>query len=156
MRPQVSSARLGFYSATEPVHVIELSQKNLDAIRGNEIAGREDGEPEMYDFRHNISLPVNLDVDRLVYELRLKQPGNAEARSRLQVPLLRYEQKTRLIFPIKGKFVIAMGHAFNEPHADGRSQHFAYDILGTGPHWEIRGTRSRRTPPPNGQKTRTC
>jgi hypothetical protein len=128
----------------------------LDAIRGNEIAGREDGEPEMYDFRHNISLPVNLDVDRLVYELRLKQPGNAEARSRLQVPLLRYEQKTRLIFPIKGKFVIAMGHAFNEPHADGRSQHFAYDILGTGPHWEIRGTRSRRTPPPNGQKTRTC
>ena len=134
---QPSGARLEFYSAAERVHVIELSPKTLDAIRGKDIAGREDGEPEIYDFRHNFSLPVNLGVDRLVYELRLKQPGNAKASSRLEIPLLRYEQKIRLIFPIKGKFVIAMGHAFNEPHADGRSQHFAYDILGTGPHWEI-------------------
>jgi murein DD-endopeptidase MepM/ murein hydrolase activator NlpD len=30
-----------------------------------------------------------------------------------------------------------MAHDFNEPHANGRSQHYAYDIVGTGPHWEI-------------------
>src|SRR6266446_3210226 len=135
LRP--SGARLEFYAAAERIRVLEFSGKELQAIRSKDIAGREDGEAETFDLRHNFSLPVSLNVDRLVYELRLIQPGNTEARSNVDIPLLHYEQKTRLIFPIKGKFVIAMGHAFNEPHADGRSQHFAYDIVGTGPHWEI-------------------
>jgi murein DD-endopeptidase MepM/ murein hydrolase activator NlpD len=134
---QPSGARLEFYSAAERVHTVEFSKKALEAIRSKGIATREDGEPEMYDFRHYFSLPVSLAVDRLVYELRFIQLGSAEARSQLEIPLLRYEQKTRLIFPIKEKFLIGMAHDFNEPHSDGRSQHYAYDIEGTGPHWEV-------------------
>jgi len=134
---QPSGARLEFYSAADLVEKVEFSKKALEVIRSKDIAAREDGEPEMYDFRHYFSLPVSLAVDRLVYELRFILPGNAEVRSQLEIPLMRYEQKTKLIFPIKGKFLIGMAHDFNEPHTDGRSQHYAYDIEGTGPHWEV-------------------
>ncbi len=131
------SARLAFYAAEDKVHMLELSRKALDAIRGVSIATRgADREDEVFDFRHYFSLPVSLNADRLVYEVVLLQAGR-EVRYKLEIPLLRYEQKTKLIFPIKGKFLIGLGHDFNEPHSDGRSQHFAYDILGTGPHWEI-------------------
>jgi len=132
------SARLEFYSAEDRVHVLELSKKALDAIRSVSIATREpDKEDEVFDFRHYFSLPVSLNMDRLVYGLVLTHSGGGELHPSLEIPLLRYEQKTKLIFPIKGKFLIGLGHDFNEQHSDGRSQHFAYDILGAGPHWEI-------------------
>jgi len=132
------SARLEFYSAGEKVNIIEFSNKALEAIRSVSIATREpDKEDEVFDFRHYFSLPVNLNAERLVYELVLMQPGSRKLQTKLEIPLLRYQQTTKLIFPIKGKFFIGLGHDFNEPHSDGRSQHFAYDVLGTGPHWEI-------------------
>jgi murein DD-endopeptidase MepM/ murein hydrolase activator NlpD len=132
-------ARLEFYTAEDKVHVLELSRKALDAIRGVSIATREppDREDEVFDLRHHFSLPISLSADRLVYELVLIQAGGREVRRKLEIPLLRYEQKTKLIFPVKGKFITGFGHDFNEPHSNGRSQHFAYDILGTGPHWEV-------------------
>jgi len=132
------SARLEFYSANEKVNTVEFSKHGLAAIRSVSIATREpDREDEVFDFRHYFSLPVNLNTERLVYDLVLAQPGGRESHARVEIPLLRYQQKTKLIFPIKGKFCIGLGHDFNEPHSDGRSQHFAYDILGAGPHWEI-------------------
>ena len=64
------SARLGFYSAEDRVHVLELSKKALNAIRSVSIATREpDKEDELFDFRHYFSLPVSLNADRLVYWL---------------------------------------------------------------------------------------
>ena len=33
--------------------------------------------------------------------------------------------------------MVVLGHDFNEPHSLGRSQHFAYDIFGMGPNWEL-------------------
>jgi hypothetical protein len=133
------SARLEFYSSGEVVHVSELSRKALQAIRGVSIATRNtpDREEELFDFRHYFSLPVSLDVDRLAYTLTLMPPGGSEMRKRLEIPLLRYEGHAKLIFPMKGKCWIGLAHDFNEPHSDGRSQHFAYDILGVGPNWEI-------------------
>jgi len=55
----------------------------------------------------------------------------------LKIPILSCEQKTKLVFPMKGTFMVVLGHDFNEAHSLGRSQHFAYDIFGMGPHWEI-------------------
>jgi len=122
------SARLEFYSAGERVNMVEFSKKALEAIRSVSIATREpDNEQEAFDLRHSFSLPVTLDVDRLVYELVVMGLGSPEMHRRLEIPLSRYEQKTKLIFPIRGKFVVVVGHDFNEPHSDGRSQHFAYD-----------------------------
>ncbi len=46
-------------------------------------------------------------------------------------------QKAKLIFPIRGKFLLAGGRDFNEPHSSEWSQHYAYDILGLGPNYEI-------------------
>ncbi len=133
------SARLEFYSSGERVNTIELSKKALNAVRSRSIATRDfdDKEDEAFDLRHYFSVPVSLDVSRLVYRLTLAGPGGPAVERELEIPLLRYEQKTKLTFPIKGKFVVAMGHDFNEPHSLGRSQHFAYDIFGTGPHWEL-------------------
>ncbi len=132
------SARLEFYAAGERVKGIDFSRKALEAIRSVSIATREpDKEEEVFDLRHYFSEPVNQDVDRLVYELVLTRPGGLQTHRTLEIPLLRYEQKTKLIFPIRGKFTVVLGHDFNEPHSDGRSQHFAYDIFGLGPRWEI-------------------
>jgi hypothetical protein len=52
-----------------------------------------DGEAEAFDLRHHFSLPVSLNVDLLGYELRCVQAGNTEVRSRVEIPLLQYEQK---------------------------------------------------------------
>ena len=132
------SARLEFYSSGERVNEIELSRKSLNAVRGASIAARDfDKEEEIFDLRHHFSVPVSLDVGRLVYRLTLAGPGRPALERELDIPLLRYEQKTKLTFPIKGKFMVVLGHDFNEPHSLGRSQHFAYDIFGMGPHWEI-------------------
>ncbi len=131
------SARLEFYSSGERVDTMELSKKALNVVGSTSIATRDfDKEEEAFDLRHYFSVPVSLDVSRLVYRLTLAAPGGPAQRE-LEIPLLRYEQKTKLTFPIKGKFVVVLGHDFNEPHSLGRSQHFAYDIFGTGPHWEI-------------------
>jgi len=132
----VATARLSLQQTSR--NSSERSKKALDAIRSVSIATREpDKEDEVFDFRHYFSLPVSLNMDRLVYGLVLTHSGGGESHPSLEIPLLRYEQKTKLIFPIKGKFLIGLGHDFNEQHSDGRSQHFAYDILGAGPHWEI-------------------
>jgi hypothetical protein len=136
---EAQSARLEFYSSGERINTIELSKKALNAVRSRSIATRDfdDKEDEAFDLRHYFSVPVSLDVSRLVYRLTLARPGAPAAERELEIPLLRYEQKIKLTFPIKGKFVVAMGHDFNEPHSLGRSQHFAYDIFGMGPHWEL-------------------
>jgi hypothetical protein len=90
------SARLEFYSSGDRVHLIELSRKALEGIRSVSIATREpDREDEVFDFRHYFSLPLSLAVDRLDYELLLQRPDKGgETRTRLEIPLLRYEQKT--------------------------------------------------------------
>jgi len=132
-------ARLKFYSSGERVNEVQLSKKALNAVRGASIssAGDLDREEEVFDLRHHFSMPVSLNVDRLVYNLTVAGPGASGVEKTLDIPLLRYEQKTKLTFPIKGKFMVVAGHEFNEAHSFGRSQHFAYDIFGMGPHWEI-------------------
>jgi hypothetical protein len=132
-------ARLEFYSSRERANVVELSKKALNAVRATSIwsAGDLDREDEVFDLRHYFSMPLSLNVDRLVYSLTVAAPGASGVEKTLEIPLLRYEQKTKLVFPMRGKFIVVAGHDFNEAHSFGRSQHFAYDIFGIGPHWEI-------------------
>ena len=132
-------ARLEFYSSGERLNVVELSKKALNGVRGTSIraAGDLDREEEVFDLRHYFSMPVSLNVGRIVYNLTVAGPGASGVEKTLDIPLLRYEQKTKLLFPMRGKFMVVLGHDFNEAHSLGRSQHFAYDIFGMGPHWEI-------------------
>ncbi len=132
------SAELEFYSSGERVNTIALPKKALNAVRGTSIADREfDKEEEAFDLRHYFSVPVSLNVSRLMYRLRLARSDGSVLERELNILLLRYEQKTKLTFPLRGKFVVVLGHDFNEGHSLGRSQHFAYDIFGMGPHWEL-------------------
>jgi Peptidase family M23 len=132
------SARLEFYSSGDRVSRLELSKRALNSVRGTSVATREfDKEEEVFDLHHYFSVPVSLDVKRLIYRLTLAGPGGREVERELEIPLLKYQQKTKLTFPIKGKFMVVEGHDFNEGHSLGRSQHFAYDVLGMGPHWEL-------------------
>jgi hypothetical protein len=113
-----------------------LSKKALNAVRGTSISFAGEGldrEDEVFDLLHNFSF----NVDRLIYRLTVAGPGASVVEKTLEIPLLRYEPKTKLVFPMRGKFMVVLGHDFNEPHSLGRSQHFAYDIFGMGPHWEI-------------------
>src|SRR5712691_145315 len=136
---ELQGARLEFYSSRERVNVVELSKKALNAVRSTSIlfAGDLDREEELFDLRHYFSMPVSLNVDRLVYSLAVAGSGAAGVEKTLDIPILRYEQKTKLVFPMKGKFMVVLGHDFNEAHSLGRSQHFAYDIFGMGPRWEL-------------------
>jgi len=136
------SSHLEFYFAGEKVHTVDLAHKALEAIRSRSIAerGYGDREEEVFDLRHYFSFPVSLGVERLEYMLTVAPPGGSEIQKPLAIPLLRYQQKTKLILPMKGKCWVGGGHDFNEPHSVGRSQHFAYDFLGVGPNWEfVRG-----------------
>ena len=132
-------ARLEFYSSGERVNVVELSKKALNAVRDtlSSFSRDVDKEDELFDLRHYFSMPLSLNVDRLFYKLTVVGPGAFVAEKTLEIPLLRYEQKTKLVFPLRGKFMVVLGHDFNEAHSLGRNQHFAYDIFGMGPHWEI-------------------
>lgn len=62
-------AHLEFYSSGERVNIVELSKKALNAVR-DKLSGFSRGvdkEDEVFDLRHYFSVPVSLNVDRLVY-----------------------------------------------------------------------------------------
>src|SRR5207248_8167408 len=55
-----------------------------------------------------------------------------------EIPLSYYHPKKKLIFPIKGNFLVLNGHEFYElAHKYEWSQHYGYDIVGLGPNWEL-------------------
>lgn len=80
--------------------------------------------------------PIALEIDKLRYALQMQDAKGMRFENTLEIPLRRYEQKTKLIFPLKGKCIIAVGHEYNEHHRLDRSQ-FAYDIFPLGPNGEM-------------------
>jgi hypothetical protein len=80
--------------------------------------------------------PKTLDIDNMHYTLRVEDAKNTRFENTLEISLLRYKQKARLIFPIKGKCIVAVGHEYNEHHRWDRSQ-FAYDIFPLGPEGQL-------------------
>jgi len=86
---------------------------------------------------NNFSEPRALEIDKLRYTLKAKAHNSVPFENTLEIGLERYQQNAKLIFPLKGKFVIAGGHEYNEPHRWERSQFYAYDIFPTGPRGEL-------------------
>lgn len=130
------TATIEFYSGANRLKTLELSSAALKAIRRvtyQSLAVQE----EIFDLQHYFSEPVALHVDKLVYNLELATREGETVRKSLDVPVTAYVQKTKLIFPLKGTFVVAAGHDFNEEHKSEWSQQYAYDILALGPRYEI-------------------
>ena len=80
--------------------------------------------------------PTALNIDILRYTLQVRDAKGMRFENALDIPLRRYDQKAVLLFPLKGKSIIAVGHEFNEHHRLERSQ-FAYDIFPLGPNAEM-------------------
>lgn len=133
------SAAIEFYSGTNRLKTVELEAAALKAARKvtfQNLAAQE----EVFDLGHYFSEPVALHVERLVYNLELITRQGETLHKSLEIPLVAYQQKTKLIFPLKGAFVVAAGHDFNEEHKGEWSQQYAYDILALGPRYEIART----------------
>ena len=86
--------------------------------------------------------PKTLDIDSLHYTLQVKDAKNARFEKTLEISILQYKQKVKLIFPVKGKCIVAVGHEHNEHHRWDRSQ-FAYDIFPLGPEGQLARNRGQ-------------
>jgi hypothetical protein len=127
-----AGARVELLSKGEIVQAVELSRQALQTVRGVRFKTPRVALPEAFDLRHQLSVAVSLNVDRVRYRLRLIRGGAAVAAD-LEIPLERYESKAELLCPVKGRFMIVAGHDANEPHTLGWSQQHAYDIMSLGP-----------------------
>jgi murein DD-endopeptidase MepM/ murein hydrolase activator NlpD len=134
LEPQ--AATIEFYAGANPVEKLELSSLSLKAARKvsfNSLAA----QAEVFDLQHYFSEPVALHIDKLIYNLELTTREGLRLHKQLEIPVTNYELKTKLIFPIKGEFMIGAGHDFNEEHKSEWSQQYAYDIVGLSPRYEI-------------------
>lgn len=86
---------------------------------------------------NHFSEPRALRIDKLRYTLQMKDTNGDQFESVQEIALENYEEKTKLIFPVKGTFIIAGGHQYNEPHRWERSQFYAYDVFPLGPEGEL-------------------
>jgi len=123
------SAVIELRSKDTVVKTITLSSQALEVLCQQSF-GSFSGVREVLDLSHSFTESVALDVDHMVYRLTLTTPDGQESERVLDIPVIRYKQKTRLIMPLKGKFMVVAGHHLNEDHRQELSQHFAYDIVG--------------------------
>jgi murein DD-endopeptidase MepM/ murein hydrolase activator NlpD/outer membrane lipoprotein-sorting protein len=139
------AASLEFYSRGIFVRRVTFSQAALESMQKFPVT-RFSPQPEIFDFRHYGSEARVPGVDRLVYKLQLKSPSGETIDATKDIPLTHYKQTAKLIFPIKGNFIVPNGHEFYElAHKYEWSQQYAYDIVGLGPNFELKkdtGTKS--------------
>lgn len=134
------AATIEFYSGANRVKTVELEAAALKAVRRVTYQNWA-AQEEVFDLQHYFSEPVALRVDKLIYNLELTTRQGETVRKSIDIPVSNYAQKTKLIFPLKGEFVVAAGHDFNEDHKGEWSQQYAYDIIGLGTHYEIIKTK---------------
>jgi len=84
---------------------------------------------------HQISVPLELRVTRIEYELEVAVIDTTH-RLTVVIDVTGYEQQVTLVFPVVGNFAILFGHASEGDHME-RSQAFAYDIAPLGKKYEL-------------------
>jgi murein DD-endopeptidase MepM/ murein hydrolase activator NlpD len=126
-------ASLDLMSAGRSVGSMLFGAAQLAALRGPapRFSGLEDG----LWLSHRIVTPQGVPVDLVRYQLELEVDGAAR-RLAVDLPVLDYQQRSSLVFPVAGRFTIVFGHASEGDHAE-RSQAFAYDIAPLGSRYEL-------------------
>jgi murein DD-endopeptidase MepM/ murein hydrolase activator NlpD len=94
------------------------------------------GLDEVFDLRHHFCESQALSIDRILYELEVRASDGRTIRTSIDIPVRTYAQKVKLVFPVRGNFVVTNGNVVEGGHHEW-SQHFAYDIIGLGPHLDI-------------------
>jgi len=124
-------ASLALRSGDRTVKTLELSAAALAAIR--EKPGQLSADADaLYSLRLAFDEPVAEGIDRV--DVRLESAGGSAT---LRVPVGEYRQKTKLRFPLRGDFLVVTGHATTPQGHEERSQVYAYDVVGLGPHLEL-------------------
>jgi hypothetical protein len=115
----------------------------IEELRGAALSGQTSvsftknaGLEETFDLGHHFCEPAVSAIDRLRYELEVEAPDDKKLKRSIEVPLLSYVQKSKLIFPIKGNFVVVNGNVIEGGHHEW-SQQFAYDIVGLDAHGAV-------------------
>jgi murein DD-endopeptidase MepM/ murein hydrolase activator NlpD len=128
-------------SGVETVETIRYSAKALGARRGHASTPFSPDFDALYALRFAFKEAVALGIDAAL--VRLDTSG---ASASLLVPVGIYAQKTKLRFPVPGDFMVVTGSAVSEGGHEERSQTFAYDVVGLGPHLELlRGDGTKNT-----------
>jgi murein DD-endopeptidase MepM/ murein hydrolase activator NlpD len=78
--------------------------------------------------------PIALGVDAMRVTIEVADAHGRRGASQITVPIETYQQKTRLIFPFRGKGIILQGGATNGGHRN-RSGAFAIDAFGLDESW---------------------
>ncbi len=131
------SAVLDLFSAGKKVRTITLSREELATARRLSVA-RYSGLGAVSVFRQHWTATLDLEVDLMTYTLTAKNAMGELISATESFPVSRYEQKNKLIFPIKGPFIIFSAHDYNDiNHKDEWSQWGAYDIVALGDRLEV-------------------
>lgn len=80
-------------------------------------------------FRIHSQLPTSLNIDEVIARLRIVDPEGSIRVVVTVIPITTYLQKTRLIFPFKGKGIVTQGGALEAGHRN-RSGIYAIDGIG--------------------------
>ncbi|HYM81279.1 MAG TPA: M23 family metallopeptidase [Candidatus Limnocylindria bacterium] len=136
-RLEPRSASVELHSGTERVKTITFSAAALRALEGITFERRA-GVAEIFDLRHQFSEPSAPAIDRVVYHLELRGPVGRSMRETLTIPVTEYRPATRLVFPLKGSFLVTNGHTFDRVAGHHEwSQQYAYDVMGLGERGEL-------------------
>ena len=117
------------------VGTMTLERIQLDRLR--QLPPRFSGIDAELWLPHQVTIPRDLGVERIAYELTVETGGSRRRRNlRRDIPVARPQVRADLLFPLLGPFSIARGHASEGDHLE-RSQTFAFDILPLGPGYAV-------------------
>jgi murein DD-endopeptidase MepM/ murein hydrolase activator NlpD len=126
-----TGASIEFRSGNALVKRMAFTGEAVASIR--EKPGKLSADSEaLYALRLAFDEPVVEHVDRIAIRLETKAGATS-----LEVPVGHYVQKTKLLFPLRGDFLVVTGHGTAPQGHEERSQLYAYDIVGLGPHLEL-------------------
>jgi hypothetical protein len=114
----------------------------LAALRHKRFA-KLNAQAELFDLDFGFTEPAASKIALVRFKIAFGVPGSAGTESTLTVPVRVFQQRTNLIFPIKGDFTILVGDVIDHGH-DEWSQFYAYDIAPLGSHGELVKTNGEK------------
>jgi murein DD-endopeptidase MepM/ murein hydrolase activator NlpD len=129
--PDPIGAVVELRSGKRLVKTVKLSAEAVAALK--EKPGKLSADADAaYQLRLGFDEPVAERIDTVAITLESRS-GSAS----LEVPVAIYQQKTKLLFPLRGDFLVVTGHVSAPQGHEERSQQFAYDVVALGPHLEL-------------------
>ena len=113
----------------EVVSEVVFNRALLEKMRRRNVS-RYAGLAGNFVLRHHFTAPADVGVDSMHYEMTLAAPDGRIVTTGRNIAVTNYQQKTEMIFPVKGHFIITSGHDWNDiNHKDEWQQWGALDIV---------------------------